>query len=306
LPRSYVKWIGTLADIDTPIIQTLQYIRAGTWSYSTGSPEHGHILHKSTQKLGFPASWSDPFVLPAYGGSVANAVWKSIGVHSRSGVGGLPCEIVHGHTGVSLGLQQSCAANTGLRALKAFLEALVIYLPVSRIVSLTTRRSINLLYIYKPSYKVHFLPVFLTCPQILLRPHRVLERLLGAFRSATFLSYFVGLYWFSVCFTRTVVLAKLFPFISHDFWDGPFGCIMAGCLMCGSSIWVEDGRRRGEIALYVLPRALRTCLPNAWVKSGNRVIRMVERYDYFSIHQHFIQWVIFEIESVSFYPCLFC
>jgi hypothetical protein len=77
------------------------------------------------------------------------------------------------------------------------------------------------------------------------------------------------------------VLAKLFPFITHDFWDGPFGCIMAGCLMCGSSIWIEDGRRRGEMALYVLPRALRTCLPNAWVKSGNRFIRMVERYDLF-------------------------
>ena len=135
MPRSYVKWIGTLADVDAPIIQTLQYVREGAWSYRTGSLKHDHILQKSTQKLGFPASWSDPSVLPAYGGSIANAVWKSIGVHSRPGVGGLPCEIVHGKTGVSLGLQQSCAANTGLRAMKAFLEALVIYLPVSRIVS---------------------------------------------------------------------------------------------------------------------------------------------------------------------------
>ena len=134
MPRSYVKWIGTLANLDAPIIQTLQHVRTGAWSYSTASPDHGHILQKSTQKLGFPASWSDPSVLPAYGGSIANAVWKSIGVHSRSGVGGLPCEIVHGETGVSLGLQQSCVANTGLRVLKAFLEALVIYLPVSRIV----------------------------------------------------------------------------------------------------------------------------------------------------------------------------
>jgi hypothetical protein len=134
LPGSYVKWIRTLADVDAPIIQTLQHVRAGAWSYRTGSPEHGHILQTSTQKLGFPASWSDPSVLPAYGGSIANAVWKSIGVHSRPGVGGLPCEIVHGKIGLSSGLQQSCAANTGLRILKAFLKALVIYLPVSRIV----------------------------------------------------------------------------------------------------------------------------------------------------------------------------
>lgn len=149
MPRSYVKWIGTLADVDAPIIQTLQYVRAGAWSYRTGSPEHGHILQKSTQKLGFPASWSDPSVLPAYGGSIANAVWKSIGVNSRLGVGGLPCEIVHGKIGVSLGLQHSCAANTGLRALKAFLEALVIYIPVSTIVSSTTRQKCsNLLLLF--------------------------------------------------------------------------------------------------------------------------------------------------------------
>lgn len=148
MPRSYVKWIGTLADVDAPIIQTLQYIREGAWSYRTGSPEHGHILQKSTQKLGFPASWSDPSVLPAYGGFISNAVWKSIGVQSRPGVGGLPCEIVHGNTGVSLGLQQSCAANTGLRALKAFLEALVIYLPVSKIVRTRENLSNLLIYIY--------------------------------------------------------------------------------------------------------------------------------------------------------------
>ena len=137
MPRSYVKWIGTLANLDAPIIQTLQHVRTGAWSYSTASPDHGHILQKSTQKLGFPASWSDPSVLPAYGGSIANAVWKSIGVHSRPGVGGLPCEIVHGEPG----LQKSCTANAGIRALKAFLEALVIYLPVSGIVSSTTQQT---------------------------------------------------------------------------------------------------------------------------------------------------------------------
>ena len=148
MPRSYVKWIRTLANVDGSIIRTLQYRRAGTWSYRTSSPQHRHILQKSTQKLGFPASWSDPSILPAYGGSIADEVWKSIGVHSRPGVGGLPCEVVHGKTGMSLGLQQSCTANTGIRVLKAFLEALVIYLPVSRIVSPTTLTNISNLFIY--------------------------------------------------------------------------------------------------------------------------------------------------------------
>lgn len=47
--------------------------------------------------------------------------------------------------------------------------------------------------------------------------------------------------------------------------------------MCGSSIWIENGRRRGEMALYVLPRALRACLPETWVRRGNPGFRLVER-----------------------------
>ena len=110
-----------------------------------------------------------------------------------------------------------------------------------------------------------------------MRPHQLLETLGGAIRSATFLSSFIGLYWYTVCLTRSLVLAKLFPFVSHDFWDGPFGCIMLGSLACGSSIWIESGRRRGEMALYVLPRAVRACLP-AQIKSGNRPVKVVERF----------------------------
>ena len=124
---------------------------------------------------------------------------------------------------------------------------------------------------------MHFLPVLLTRPKILMRPHRLLETLGGAIRSATFLSSFIGLYWYTVCLTRSLVLAKLFPFVSHDFWDGPFGCIMLGSLACGSSIWIESGRRRGEMALYVLPRAVRACLP-AQIKSGNGAVKVVERF----------------------------
>jgi hypothetical protein len=125
--------------------------------------------------------------------------------------------------------------------------------------------------------QAHFLPVLLARPQTLLRPHRALATLLGALRSATFLSTFVTSYWYTVCITRSLVFARLFPFISHDFWDGPFGCVLAGCLVCGSSIWIENGRRRGEMALYVLPRAIRAFLPDAWVRSGNKRVRIAER-----------------------------
>ena len=127
--------------------------------------------------------------------------------------------------------------------------------------------------------QVHFLPVLLTRPRSLLRIPKSIRVLKGVIRSAAFLSTFVASIWSAVCLTRTLLVARLLPFISHDFYDGPFGCIMAGCLACGHSIWIENGRRRGEMALYVLPRALRACLPDAWIRGGRASARIVERYD---------------------------
>jgi hypothetical protein len=131
LPRSYVKWIATLANLDGRIIQVLQLIREGRWSYIRGSLSHSEVLSTFSKELGHNASWGDPSALPAYGGATANAAWKVLGVNNRSGVGGLPCELVHGTVGSELGLQGSCNANSSLRAAKAFLEAIAIYLPVS-------------------------------------------------------------------------------------------------------------------------------------------------------------------------------
>lgn len=80
-----------------------------------------------------------------------------------------------------------------------------------------------------------------------------------------------------MCITRTLGIPRLFPRLSHNFIDGPYGCVLAGCLMCGGSIWIEQGKRRGEIALYVLPRALRTILEESWLKSGSRSLILLER-----------------------------
>lgn len=77
--------------------------------------------------------------------------------------------------------------------------------------------------------------------------------------------------------TRTLFVARLLPNISHNFYDGPFGCILAGCLACGGSIWIEQGRRRGEMALYVLPRALRASLRDSWLRGGTFSVKLVER-----------------------------
>ena len=251
LPKSYVTWIQKLANLDYRFVQTLQLIRAKKWSYSQ-SHSSPFVLQECATTQGYPASWGDPSFLPAYGGAVADQVWKNLGVTSRSGVGGVPCELLHAPVGRPFGLEGSCTANATIRVLYAFAQAFAIYLPV------------------------HFLRTLFTCPRTLLNPYLHLDRLkqilFHTLRSASFLSSFIGLYWYSVCLARTLLLPKLFPTISHNFWDGPYGCVMVACLTCGSSIWVEDGRRRGEMALYVLPRAIRACLPENWVRSRGRLI----------------------------------
>lgn len=126
--------------------------------------------------------------------------------------------------------------------------------------------------------QVHFIPVLLTRPRTLIRPARFLATTLGTLRSTAFLASFVALHWYGVCLARTVVLARIFPFLSHDFWDGPHGAMLAGSLACGASIWIENGRRRGEMALYVLPRALRTILPGWLARNQGWKSRVVEQY----------------------------
>jgi hypothetical protein len=127
------------------------------------------------------------------------------------------------------------------------------------------------------SYQVHFLPILLTRPSSIARGHRVVfPTIRHTIRSAAFLSTFVSSCWYGVCLTRSIVFARMLPWISHDIWDGPYGGIMAGSLLCGSSIWIENGRRRGEMALYVLPRAIRSFLPYKWMRSGNLGIKLIE------------------------------
>ncbi|ETW87224.1 hypothetical protein HETIRDRAFT_431632 [Heterobasidion irregulare TC 32-1] len=247
LPSSYMKWITSMANIDPRLSSGLRAIRSGQWSYINGTKLQPNMLATLSQDLGYPASWGTPLSVPAYGGSMANASWKALGVSGRDGVGGVPCEIIHGTGGVS------CTGNAIFRAQHAFLKAVAIYLPV------------------------HFIPILLTRPRSLLRLPEIFRLLIGAVRSASFLSTFVSSIWMAICLTRTHLIARLLPKISHDFYDGPFGCIMAGCLACGSSIWIENGRRRGEMALYVLPRAIRACLPNTWARSGKGSVYALER-----------------------------
>ncbi|KAG2159862.1 uncharacterized protein EDB93DRAFT_1244633 [Suillus bovinus] len=252
LPPSYVKWISSIANVDKRLLDALRAMRSKEWVYGHSSI-HSHLLMSYAKDRGYPSSWGDPHVLPACGGTDADVVWKALGVPGRSGVGGLPCELLHSRVTTRWGLDNSCFTNVGVRFFQTFIEAMALYLPV------------------------HFLPLLFTRPSSILQRHRAIRALLGAIRSATFLSTFLSSYFFTACLIRTLVLAKLFPWIPHDVWDGPYGSILVGSLTCGWSILIENTRRRGEMALYVLPRAVKASLPAKWTTGNHAGARLVER-----------------------------
>jgi hypothetical protein len=61
---------------------------------------------------------------------MADSIWKTLGVASRPGVGGLPCEVIHAGVNGKMGLVDSCTVNAGSRFIRAFLDAITVYLPV--------------------------------------------------------------------------------------------------------------------------------------------------------------------------------
>src|SRR5882762_2721384 len=91
---------------------------------------HSHLLIDLARDLGHPPSWGDPIQLPAYGGTLASATWKKLGVTSRPNVGGFPCEMVHGGIGPKWGVGNGCTTNAIIRFAVAFVEAMALYLPV--------------------------------------------------------------------------------------------------------------------------------------------------------------------------------
>ena len=116
--------ISRLAEIDPRITWVLQSVRKGSLSY------HGHYaaspnLVEFSKDLGYPASWGDFRIIPAYGMN-STPIWRKLGVKGRDGVGGIPCELVHGDNGSG----NSCWQNISIRGRKAWLAALLIYLPV--------------------------------------------------------------------------------------------------------------------------------------------------------------------------------
>ena len=84
-------------------------------------------------------------------------------------------------------------------------------------------------------------------------------------RSSAFLGAFVTLMYYGICLSRTQLGPKLFDekTVSRQDWDSGL-CVRAACLLCGWSILIEKERRRGELAMFVAPRAAATFLPRSY------------------------------------------
>ena len=142
----------------------------------------------------------------------------------------IPCTMVHMHTG------PSCHWHGIVRFCRGFKFAFTMYMPL----------------------------------QVLIRARHPSIRSLksaiqDAIRSSTFLGAFVGLFYYSVCLSRTLVGPKIVPrsVVSEIQMDKGL-CVAAGCLMCGWSILIETQKRWQEFAFFVAPRALATITPRQY------------------------------------------
>ncbi|EPQ27778.1 uncharacterized protein PFL1_04523 [Pseudozyma flocculosa PF-1] len=100
----------------------------------------------------------------------------------------------------------------------------------------------------------------------------------GAARSAAFLATFIVGNWYPICLARSH-LPRLFPAVPFSFWDSGLGPLL-GSIACGFSIFIEEKRKRAEMALYVAPRALFAVAEstrNGWLSEGRRSALWCER-----------------------------
>ena len=142
----------------------------------------------------------------------------------------IPCSVVHMGTG------PNCHYHAAVRFTRAFRFALATNLPLQLLVKARN-----------PSFKAFTR----ACKE--------------ALRSSAFLGAFVGLFYYGVCLSRTRIGPKFFSYktITPQMWDSGL-CIGIGCVLCGWSILLEAERRREELALFVMPRALGTLLPRVY------------------------------------------
>ncbi|GAA5958485.1 hypothetical protein JCM3765_007892 [Sporobolomyces pararoseus] len=207
LPPSYNRWILQLARMDKRLLELLRYARTGRFVYGKKPDEE---VMKMCQ-------------------GIAAGAGKDISTTNPEIISRFSCDFVHGQLG-----KGSCEMNATKRWARAFLDCLLIYLPVHAIP-----------------------PLLFNFSKVLNQPgSSILRILLAASRSSAFLATFVASIYASVCLVRTRI-PSFFPkgFIPQQPLDGGLA-VYLGCVMCGLSVLIENKRRRREMALFTATRAL--------------------------------------------------
>lgn len=278
LPPSYVKWISNLASMDHRALEGLRAVRFDdefAYGKKDTPPAGVDLLSSLSETMGHPYSWGDVTRLPKNAHEARQMKKKSdeeaikaraagrsapepyilegcVGPRGQGKMGGVPCEVIH--CGVGGG---NCYKNAIYRFLRAWKVCLGIYIPV------------------------HLLPRLIFGPgQFRKQPVESIAKVLkGSMRSATFLSTYIASIWFMVCVGRSLLLPRLFPSVSFNYWDAGLGPIM-GSWTCGWSVFIEEKRKRAEMALYVAPRALFALAEMArpgWLSQGQKTALQAER-----------------------------
>ncbi|CAO3676272.1 unnamed protein product [Rhizopus stolonifer] len=140
--------------------------------------------------------------------------------------GRIDCTVVHD------GSTWGCEVNALSRFMKGFIKIFPVYLGV------------------------HLAPpLFFKTMRLIENPAESLSHILKAsIRSSTFLGTFIGIIWYSICLVRTRVGYQLLG-VSQSRLDNTLAPLV-GSILCGLSLLIESRHRRGEMALYVMPRAL--------------------------------------------------
>ena len=100
-----------------------------------------------------------------------------------------------------------------------------------------------------------FPPLFFRTNRLLQNPGgSLLHILLASIRSSTFLGTYIFIIWYCICLVRTRIGHQLLG-VNQARLDDTLGPLV-GAMLCGLSLLVESKHRRGEMTLYVVPRAL--------------------------------------------------
>ena len=145
----------------------------------------------------------------------------------------IPCEMVHMGTG------PNCHRHAAVRFRRAFRFAMATNMPLQIVAKLLSKRKLS--------------------------PKALGQIVKDSARSSAFLGAFVALMYYGICLSRTQIGPRIFgeKQVSRQEWDSGL-CVRAACVLCGWSVMIEAERRRGELAMFVAPRALATVVPRSY------------------------------------------